>query len=126
MSVTSAEDITNKGRALVIVALVDDLLNIRIFDANGKKVVDKPENELVGEKAVTALKQQLDPLPVESGLSQDEKQQIIENATSSAGHIQETVRFNAKKRVISQIKTLRDVISPWRCRQDFTNKASNQ
>jgi hypothetical protein len=71
---------------LVIVALVGTDLHIRIFDASGKKVVDKAENELVSGEALAALKKQLTPIPDESGLSKEHKQKIIGDATSIAGH----------------------------------------
>ena len=86
MSVAAADGLVNKGRNLVIVALVGTDLHIRIFDASGKKVVDKAENELVSGETLTALKKQLNPIPDESGLSKEHKQKIIGDATSIAGH----------------------------------------
>ena len=86
MSVDAADDLLNEGRNLVIVALVGTDLHIRIFDANGKRVVDKAENELISGETLTALKKQLNPLPDESGLSQEQKQKFIRDATSIAGH----------------------------------------
>ena len=92
MSVAAADGLVNEGRKLVIVALVGTDLHIRIFDANGKKVVDKTENELVSGERLTALKKQLTPIPDESGLSKEHKQKIIEHATSIARHTQSAPR----------------------------------
>ena len=50
MSVASVGGLVNNGRSLVIVALVGTNLHIRIFETNGKKVVDKTEKELVSGK----------------------------------------------------------------------------
>ncbi len=86
MLVGAADGLLNEGRNLVIVALVGTELHIRIFDANGKIVVDKAENELVSGETVTGLKKQLTPIPDESGLSKERKQKIIGDATSIAGH----------------------------------------
>lgn len=86
MSVDTADGLVNEGRNLVIVALVGTNLHIRIFDANGKRVVDKAENRLISGETLTTLKKQLNPLPDEAGLSQEQKQKIIRDATSIAGH----------------------------------------
>jgi hypothetical protein len=37
-------------------------LRIRVFDSNGKKVVDKPESKLTREERFTALKEKLKAL----------------------------------------------------------------
>jgi hypothetical protein len=47
MSVAATKDLLDVGRNLIIVALVGADLHIRIFDASGKKVVDKAESELI-------------------------------------------------------------------------------
>ncbi len=86
ISVAASDDLVDEGRSLVIVALVGTDLHIRIFDASGEKVVDKRENELESGEMLAALKQRLNPFPDESSLSQEDKQEIIRNATSIAGH----------------------------------------
>ena len=86
MSVAVAGGLISGGRSLVIVALVDTRLHIRIFDASGEKVVDKTENELVSGEVLTALKKRLNPLPRDSDLSKADKIKIIEDATLIAGH----------------------------------------
>ena len=86
MSVAAPDGLVNEGRNLVNVALVGTDLHIRIFDASGKKVVDKVEKELVSGETLTALKKRLTLIPDESGLSKEHKQKIIGDATSIAGH----------------------------------------
>jgi hypothetical protein len=68
----------------VVVAIVSGDLHVCMFDAEGEIVVAKAENELIKGEALTALKQQLNPLPVDLHLSQEEKQKVIERATSIA------------------------------------------
>ncbi|MFH0341639.1 MAG: DUF4424 family protein [Chromatiales bacterium] len=86
MSIATANNLVNEGRNLIIVALVGTELHIRIFDASGKRVVDKGEHELIdgegGETLLTALKERLK----RSGLSKEDKELIIERATSIAGY----------------------------------------
>ncbi len=97
--VKTTDELEGEGRSLVIVALVGDVdgkdLHIRIFDANGDKVVDKAEKQLESGETITALKQQLTALKSQedeqeiidgSSLSLEDKQEIIRKATSSAGH----------------------------------------
>lgn len=68
---------------MVIVALVG---TARIFDTDGRRVVDKTEIELFRGDTLTALKKTLDPLSDESGFSREQKQSLIRDATSIAGH----------------------------------------
>jgi hypothetical protein len=46
-----------EGRDLIVVSLVGPQLHIRIFDSDGKKIVDKPEHELVQGETLADLKQ---------------------------------------------------------------------
>ncbi len=93
MSVAATKDLLDVGRNLIIVALVGADLHIRIFDASGKKVVDKAESELISGEILTALKKRLNPFPDESSLSKEDKQEIIRNATSIAGHTLLRIHF---------------------------------
>lgn len=111
MSVTTTADISNEGHNLVIVALVGTDLHIRIFDVSGIKVVDKAENELVGGETLTTFKKRLSPLPDESSLSYQQKQEIIQNATSLAGHTQSYALFNHVEPITPQ-QTLHNILYP--------------
>jgi hypothetical protein len=102
MSVATPAEIVNEGRNLVIIALVgSSALHIRIFDASGKKVVDKPENEIVGvgggdgknkRDSLAALTNLLLDLKKTTGekfykkLIQEQGQEIIDTAAFLAGH----------------------------------------
>jgi hypothetical protein len=86
MSITATKDLLDVGRNLIIIAFVGTDLHIRIFDAGGKKVIDKTESELISGDILTALKKRLNPFPDGSSLSKEDKQEIIRNATSIAGH----------------------------------------
>jgi hypothetical protein len=60
ISAATSADLPSDKRALVIVALIDLELHIRIFDTDGKQVVDKAEDELPSGAHLTALKQCFD------------------------------------------------------------------
>jgi multidrug efflux pump subunit AcrA (membrane-fusion protein) len=88
MSVDETDDLPDAGRSLVIVALVGSDAHVRIFDESRDQVIDKPEAQLVSGQELTELKELLNssPFPDESDLSPEEKQGIINKATSTAGH----------------------------------------
>jgi hypothetical protein len=86
MSVPTLADLVDAGSNIVIVALVGSDLHIRIFDANGEKVVDKAENDLLSGNVLTTLKERLNPVPDVSLLSKEEKQKIIGDAAFIAGY----------------------------------------
>jgi|CXWL01.1.fsa_nt_gi hypothetical protein len=56
MSAATATQLPTSGRGLVIVALIDLRLHIRIFDTSGKQVVDKAEYQLGDGPELSALK----------------------------------------------------------------------
>ncbi|MDD5579784.1 MAG: hypothetical protein PHY16_10960 [Methylobacter sp.] len=84
MSVDISDHLVNEGRNLVLVALVGTDIHVRIFNPDGKRVVDKAESELVSGNTLTDLKNQLKLLPDESGLSKEQKQKFIRDAFSIA------------------------------------------
>ena len=71
MSVDKPSELISQGQSLAIIALVASKIHIRIFDAYGRKIIDKTEQDLVDVEYLTliALKQKLDPFPDESNLS---------------------------------------------------------
>ena len=89
MSTTTTDNLVDQGQSLVIIALVNTKLHIRIFNANGH-FVDKAEHELVDtkESTVANFKQRLDPFPDVLNLSQLDKQEIIKIAISIADYTQ--------------------------------------
>src|SRR5256886_13665893 len=98
MCVAATKDLLDVGRNLVIVGPVGAHLHIRIFDASGKKVVDKAESELISGEILTALKKRLNPFPDEFSLSKEDKQEIIRNATSIAGHTPRNLILKSRTR----------------------------
>ncbi len=81
-----ADELPDEGRSLLVIARVQGELCIRIFDADGAKVVDKAENRLAGGDALRALKRSLDPFPDDTCLAQEARREIFKNATSAAGY----------------------------------------
>ncbi len=123
MSVKTTDELEGEGGSLVIVALVGDVdgkdLHIRIFDANGDKVVDKAEKQLESGETITALKQQLTALKSQedeqeiidgSSLSLEDKQEIIRKATSSAGHTPQQGSIIREARPSPHSKALREYL----------------
>ena len=85
------ESLASKGRSLVSIAIDEhrDKLSIRIFDDNGKAVINKnnqPENReafLISDRAIEYLRK-LDPNLDVAALSDDKQQKIIDKAMECA------------------------------------------
>ncbi len=88
MTVAHVDDLAKEARSLIIVALVGTDLYVRIFNASGKKVIDKAEKELVRGETLTVFKKRFSSVPNESDLSNEEKQKIIRDALLIADYIQ--------------------------------------
>lgn len=89
VSVPAVGDLPTSGESLVVVALVNNTdLNIQIFDASGTEVLDKAEATLISGQDLTDLKLLLNenPFPDTSGWSSEERQEIIDKATTISGH----------------------------------------
>lgn len=84
--INNAGDLVDEGKSLVIVAFLNSQLSIRIFNSAGEKVVDKTENDLLVGSALTAIKNLLNPFPEVINLTQEEKQNFIENAAACADY----------------------------------------
>jgi hypothetical protein len=97
MSVLRADDLAATGKSLVIVALVNTDLYIRIFDASGRKVIDKGEQELRQElkdkeppeqlEMLEVLKKRLTPFPDVTALSDADKQKFIREAARIVDYV---------------------------------------
>jgi hypothetical protein len=124
MSVATTDDLVGVGTKLVIVALVGTNLHIRIFDAIGVKVIDKTESELVSGEVLTTLKRRLNPVPVESDLSIEDKDKIISNATLIAGYAFPSALFSMIS--ISRYRTTSEPVEDIVCAGNhFTSEASS-
>ena len=85
-SANGMDDIPPEPKSLIIVALVDQVLHIRIFDSNGKEVDEK---KLTGRvQRMEDLRKQLENLWPPHELSKDEKAQVIAAVLSIVGHTQ--------------------------------------
>ncbi|MEQ1528194.1 MAG: hypothetical protein ABL925_02680 [Methylococcales bacterium] len=72
-------NIPNEGQNLVIVNFFGNELHIRIFDKNGVRVIDLPENDLVGKDMLPSLKKQLKLIPDKSHISPEQQQKILQD-----------------------------------------------
>ena len=83
---SSANDINGmprEGKNLIVVAAVRDRLHVRIFDAQGKIVVDTPLQNLTGKlPEIEALKHQLETWWPPHELTANEKRRLIAQVTS--------------------------------------------
>lgn len=88
-SVKDVGEIPTKGKALIIVAAVDNRLHFRIFDRDGSMVVDTDEVTLSDRaKQVDDLRQQLADLWPPRALSANDKDRLVSVVTSTVGHTQ--------------------------------------
>ena len=84
-TVSAVSDITETGESLVVVASVNDAVHVRIFNADGKVVVDKSENEFDSEEELANLKA-LAPFSDPDGLPRYLEIEIMDQAASVSGH----------------------------------------
>jgi cytosine permease len=84
----NVSNIPTSGKKLVIVASVNDVLYFRVFDADGKVVVDTNESRLKTQQAsqFSGLEKQLDILRFPHELTGSEKQKVLAAVTSLVGH----------------------------------------
>ena len=87
-SQSNVSSIPTSGTNLVIVANVNDVLHFRIFDADGKVVVDTDQTRLTTQAgSIEDLKRQLDGVRPPHELTRSEKDQVVTAVTSIVGHI---------------------------------------
>jgi hypothetical protein len=85
-SVNDVSDMPTDGKNLIIVADVQNVLHFRIFDADGKRVVDTDENQLPDKAPqIAELKSLLSDLWGVPPLSQSDKDRVITAVTSIVG-----------------------------------------
>ena len=82
MSLNSTDDLTQTEKNLVLVAKIGDSYYARIFDMDGKIVVDK---QLQPD---TTLKQELDKVFANPDIGEQTERELIRKITSSLGHNQ--------------------------------------
>jgi len=86
-SVNGVSGIPTAGKSLIIVAVVDDKLHFRIFDRDGKVVVDTDENRLTDQAPrIKDLRKQFERLWSPHELTRSEKDRGIAAVTSIIGY----------------------------------------
>jgi hypothetical protein len=92
-SVTDISGIPTEGKMLIIVATVKGVLHFRIFDADGKAVVDTDETRLAGlARQIEHLRKQLEGLWPPHVLTWYEKSRVNTAVTWIAGHTPQLTR----------------------------------
>ncbi len=86
-SVADVGGLPTAGKSAIIVADVDRVLHIRIFDGDGKVVVDTHEKRLKEQaRQIEDLRKQLESLWPPHDLTKNEKIRVIDAVTSIVGH----------------------------------------
>jgi len=86
-SVNDVSGIPTAGKRQIIVAVVDQVLHFRIFDGDGKMVVDTDAKRLTEQaRPIEDLKKQLESLWPPHELTESEKVRVIAAVTSIVGH----------------------------------------
>ncbi len=86
-ALTAVSGMPTAGKNLVIVAEVDHVLHFRIFDGDGKRVVDTAENRLPDKaRQIEDLRKQLATLWPPYELSKIDKDRTTTSVTSIVGH----------------------------------------
>ena len=86
-SLNDVSGIPTEGKNLIIVAAVNNVLHFRIFDGDGKVVVDTDEKRLTGQaRQIEDLKKQLESLWPPHELTTSDKGRAITAVTSIVGY----------------------------------------
>ena len=85
-SLNDVSDIPTEGRNLIIVAAVNNVFHFRIFDGDGKVVVDTDEKSLTEQvRQIEDLREQLESLWPSHELTRSDKDRVITAVTSIIG-----------------------------------------
>ena len=86
-SVKDVRGIPTAGKNLIIVAAVDNVLHFRIFDLDGKVVLDTDEKRLAEQaRQIEDLRKQLESLWPPHEVTGSERGCVITTVTSIVGH----------------------------------------
>ena len=88
-SLNDVRGIPTEGKNLIIVAAVNNVLHFRVFDDDGKVVVDTDEKRLTEQaRQIEDLRKQLESLWPPHELTRSDKDRVITAVTSIVGHTQ--------------------------------------
>jgi hypothetical protein len=91
-SVKEVNEIPTEGKQLIVVAAVDRVLHFRIFDGEGKVVLDTDEKRLTQQVGrIEDLRKQLESLWPPHELAGSEKDRVVTAVTSILSHTPETL-----------------------------------
>jgi len=94
VSVSDVGGIPAKGKNLIVVVPVNDAIHFRIFDGDGKMVVDHDEKKLtIQARRMEDLREQLKSLWPPYKLTSSDKDRIIPAIAAIFGHTQESHEF---------------------------------
>ena len=86
-SLNDVSGIPTEGKDLIIVAAVNNVLHFRIFDGDGKVVVDTDEQRLTEQaQQIGDLRKKLESLWPPHELTGSERDQVTKSVTSIVGH----------------------------------------
>ena len=113
-SESDVSSIPTSGTNLVIVANVKDVLYFRIFDADGKVVVDTDETRLTRQAGPIAdLKRQLDSVRPPHELTRSEKNRVVTAVTSIVGHSKTWVELSHDRLITPVLNNNKDWLENW-------------
>ena len=97
-SLNDVSGIPAKGKNLIVVVPVNNVLHLRIFDGDGKLVVDTDEKKLTEQaRRMVDLRKQLESLWPPYELTRSDEDEIIMAVTSIVGHTQEGHHFTHER-----------------------------
>jgi tetratricopeptide (TPR) repeat protein len=119
-SVSGVSDIPTAGNNQVIIAKVGDVLHFRIFEDDGRNVVDTDETRLTAQAGPIAdLKKQLENLWPPHQLGEGEKDQVIAAVTSIVRHTRKNIEI--AKEVLDRLLDVHDSVDVRTARYAFFN-----
>ena len=102
MSVDGVADLPTKKTSMVVLANVRDKLHLRVFAADGHKLIDKSESQFIADEADSSTQRLLTSAEQSDGtkLSTEKRNELINSAFKLAGYDRNSVR----KDLIEKIK----------------------
>jgi hypothetical protein len=100
-SVDHVGDVPISGKSLIIVAAVKNVLHFRVFDGDGRMVVDTEETKLTKQSGpIEVLRKRLEGLWPPHELTEREEARLIAAVTSIVGHTHRRAKDELAKDVV--------------------------